>query len=83
MRALDTTPQAEEVQLTVFRNMGPEKRLEAAIALSRTCRKLLAEGVRKRHPEYDEDQVRMAVIRLSLPEDLFLVAYPGGKDILP
>lgn len=83
MPSLDTTPEADRVQLEVFRNMGPEKRLEVAIALSQTSRKLLAEGVRLRHPDYDEEQVRLAVIRLTLPEDLFLAAYPEGKDILP
>jgi hypothetical protein len=44
---------------------------------------ILREGVRRRHPEYDERQIRLAVIRLALPEDLFLEAYPEAKDILP
>ena len=83
MSPLDTTPQAEQVQLEIFRRMGPEKRLQAGIALSQTCRKLLAEGVRRRHPEYDEGEVRLAVIRLTLPEDLFLAAYPEERDIRP
>jgi hypothetical protein len=83
MSPLDTTPEAEQVQLEVFRRMGPEKRLQAGIALSRMCRELLAEGVRRRHPEYDERQVKLATIRLTLPEDLFSAAYPEGRDIQP
>ena len=63
--------------------MGPERRLQAGIALSRTCRELLKEGVRLRHPEYNERYIRLAVIRLTLPEDLFLAAYPEARDILP
>jgi len=47
MSPLDTTPEAEKVQLEIFRRMGPEKRLQAGIALSRMCRELLAEGVRR------------------------------------
>jgi hypothetical protein len=47
MRSLDTTPDAERIQLEVFRRIGPGKRLQAPIALSQTCRKLLIEGVRR------------------------------------
>jgi len=83
MRPLDTTPEAERIQLEIFRRMGPEKRLKAAIGLSRTCRELLIEGVHRRHPEYDQRQIRVAVIRLILPEKLFLEAYPEARDILP
>jgi hypothetical protein len=83
MSPLDTSPEAEKVQLEIFRRMGPEKRLQAGIALSRMYRELLAEGVRRRHPEYDERQVKLATIRLTLPEDLFSAAYPEGRDIQP
>jgi len=83
MRPLDTTPEAERVQLEVFRQMGPEKRLQTGVALSRTCRNLLTEGVRRRHPEYDEGQIRLAAIRLMLPEKLFLAAFPEARGILP
>jgi len=83
MRPLDTSADAEKVQIEIFRRMGPEKRLQAAAMLSQTCRGLVAAGIRRRHPEYDEEQVRLAVIRCLLPEDLFLRAYPGARDILP
>ena len=83
MRALDTTSHAEKVQLDIFRRMKPEKRLQAAIDLAQTSRKLLKEGVSTRHPEYNENQIRLAVIRLMLGEELFLTAYPNGKDLLP
>ena len=83
MRALDTISHAEKVQLDIFRRMTPEKRLQAAIDLAQTSRKLLKEGVSTRHPEYNEDQIRLAVIRLMLGEDLFLTAYPNAKDIVP
>jgi hypothetical protein len=83
MRSMDTTRQAEEAQLEIFRRMGPEKRLQAGIALSQLCRKLVAEGVRRRHPEYDEREIKLAAIQLTLPEDLFLAAYPEARDIRP
>ncbi|MGA2956493.1 MAG: hypothetical protein ABSF48_12330 [Thermodesulfobacteriota bacterium] len=83
MRPTDTTAEAEQMQLEIFRRMGPEKRLQAGIALSQLCRKLLAEGVRRRHPEFDEREIKLATIRLTLPEDLFLAAYPEARHIRP
>jgi hypothetical protein len=83
MKPLDTTPEAEKIQLDIFRRMGPERRLQAGLDLSRICRELLREGVRRRHPDYDERQTQLAVIRLTLPEELFSAAYPQARDILP
>jgi hypothetical protein len=83
MRPLDTNSEAEKVQIEIFRHMAPQKRLQSTALLSETCRILLAEGIRKRHPNYNEEQVRLAVIRCLLPENLFLQAYPNACHILP
>jgi hypothetical protein len=83
MRPFDTSPDAEKIQIEIFRRMEPEGRLQSAALLSETCRTLLAEGIRKRHPTYNEEQVRLALIRCLLQEDLFLRAYPGARDIMP
>ena len=83
MRPLDTSIEAEKVQIEVFRRMAPEQRLKTAIQLCQTSRKLLAEGVRKRHPDYNAQQIKFAVLRLLLPYKLFLAAYPEAKKILP
>jgi len=82
-RPLDTTPEAERVQIEIFRKMSPARRLQLAMELTRSMRKRLESGVRLRHPDYDDWQVKMAVIRLTLPEELFLSAYPHAKEILP
>lgn len=79
----DTSRDAAEAQWEIFSRMTPEKRLEQALQLSATCRDLLAEGVRQRFPEYDAQRIRLAVIRLILPADLFMAAYPGARDLLP
>jgi hypothetical protein len=82
-RPLDTSPEVERVQVEIFRKMTPARRLQLAIELTQTSRKLLALGVRRRHPEYNEEQIRLAVIRLTIPEKLFLAAYPHAKEIVP
>ncbi|MCG3157041.1 MAG: hypothetical protein DKINENOH_03672 [bacterium] len=82
-RPLDTSPEVERIQIECLRRKSPAERLQLAIELTRASRRLLAMGVRRRHPEYDDEQVRLAVIRLTLPEELFLAAYPQAKDLRP
>jgi hypothetical protein len=71
----DTAREAEKRQIEILRRMGAEGRLRAAIELTRTSRKLLWEGVRRRHPDYNERQIHLETIRLTLPEELFRAAY--------
>jgi hypothetical protein len=78
----DTTPEAAAVQLEIHRRMPPWRRLRNALEMGDLARSLSAAGVRSRHPEYTEEQVRLAVIRLSVGEELFHLAYPG-KDVQP
>ncbi len=73
----DTSEEAARVQLAVFRRMSPEKRLKLAFQMTADLRRRLAEGVRQRHPEYDAHQIQLAVIRLTLGEELFRTVYPG------
>jgi hypothetical protein len=73
----DTTPEAARFQFDVFRSMPPQRRLELALQMSTALRNVAAAGVRSRHPEYTEQQVRLAVARLTLGEKLFAQAYPG------
>jgi hypothetical protein len=74
----DTTPEAARVQFDVFRRMQPHRRLELAFQMSTTLRNVAASGVRSRHPDYSEEQVRLAVARLTLGEELFSRVYPGA-----
>jgi hypothetical protein len=78
----DTTLEAFHVQVAVLRRLDPSRRLELACQLSDYMREVSASGVRQRHPEYSEEQVRLAVIRLSLGENLFREVYPG-VDVRP
>jgi hypothetical protein len=73
----DTTEEAARVQWEVLRRLTPEKRLQQAFQMTADLQRRLADGVRQRHPEYDERQVRLAVIRLRLGDELFRAVYPG------
>ena len=73
----DTSLEASRVQYAAWKRMGEGRRSQAAMEMSDAVREIAAAGVRERHPEYSDDQVRLAVILLCLGEDLFRHAYPG------
>jgi hypothetical protein len=77
--AADTTPDAAWVQVKIYRRMSVEQRLQLTLGMSRSLGNIAAAGVRLRHPEYTEEQVKYAVIRLRLGEELFRKAFPGVK----
>jgi hypothetical protein len=79
----DTARDSEKKQVEIFRRMGSEGRLAAAVELTRISRRLLLEGVQRRHPDYDERQIHLETIRLTLPEKLFHAAYPEAGESLP
>lgn len=72
----DTTLEAARVQFSIFRKIGMEGRARMAIELSDGLRSIIESGVRQRHPDYDENLVRLAVLRIAIGEELFRQAYP-------
>lgn len=74
----DTTREAFMTQFGVYGRMTPVQRLQVAFKMSDFLRDIAAAGVRNRHPDYTEAQVRQAVIRQTLGDDLFRKAYPGA-----
>jgi len=83
MRALDTSQEAAAAQIEAYRRMTTEARLRVGLELTEMARQLLAAGIRKRHPDYGDDHVRLASIRLWLGRDLFRAAYPHEPEIEP
>ena len=73
----DTTPDAARVHLEIIRRLSPERRLELAFEMSNNLREVAVSGVRSRHPEYSDEQVRFAVARLMLGDELFRKVHPG------
>jgi hypothetical protein len=79
----DTSEEAMAAQLEVYRRMTPEARLQVALELTEMSRKLLADGIRARHPEYSDEQVRLAMIRVWLTPELYRQAYAGYPEFDP
>ena len=79
----DTLPAAESVRLAAIRRMTPGARLASAVEFSSIGRRLLEDGIRARHPEYDETRVRRASIRVWLTPPLYRAAYPDQEEVAP
>ena len=62
--------------------MSMEKRLGMLSEMIVNGRKMMEWGIRQRHPQYTDSEVRLAGIRLRLGEELFRKAYPG-QNVLP
>lgn len=75
----DTSPEALEVQVQAWRHMRPEQRLRLACEMSDSVRRVAAAGVKRRHPHYTHEQVRLAVIRMSLGDELYRACYPSRE----
>ena len=73
----DTSSEAYQVQCEVLRRMSPSQRLQQAFDLMDFAESIAAAGIRCRHPNYNAEQVRMALARMRLGNDLFRLAFPN------
>lgn len=60
----DTSPEAAAVQLELYRALGPSGRAQIAVDLSDAVRETALAGIRRRHPEYSDDEVSRAFLTL-------------------
>jgi hypothetical protein len=79
----DTSADADRVQLEAYRRMGGPARLDAAFRLIELARNASIGGIRARHPEYDEGQIRLAYARLVLGDELTRSAHPRHDLVDP
>ena len=75
----DTTLEAIRIRFSILRKIGFAGRANVAIELSDGLRATIQSGVRQRHPEYNDNMVRLAALRLAIGEQLFHQAYPDIK----
>lgn len=66
----DTSDEALAVQLECLRQMSPQERLRRACAWSGQVRRMAFDAIRRRHPEYSEDAVRLSFIELTYGKEL-------------
>jgi hypothetical protein len=78
----DTSHESFRVQIAAMKRLGLAGRVRLTLELCEGLRRTLQDGVRFRHPDYDERAVRLAATRLAIGDELFRLAYPG-VDVAP
>lgn len=73
----DTSPEAERMLIEGLRQAGPQRRIEMARAVSRAVRQLAWNGLRLRHPQADEPELRRRYAALALGEQAAARLFPG------
>jgi hypothetical protein len=66
----DTTPDAADVRLAIYRRMPPAQRCAIAARMSADARAVTLAGIRSRHADYDEEQLRLAEFRLLVGDEV-------------
>ena len=71
----DTTPRARSVQHEIYRRMGEAEKLRLVFETYRAGQRLAMTGIRMRHPEAADEEVRRRWARQHLGSELFDKAY--------
>jgi len=79
----DTSADAYWAQIERFRKMSPSQRVEIAGQLSEDLRAHAAAMIRKRHPEYSDVELKLALFRMVLGDKLFQQAWPTAPLLAP
>jgi hypothetical protein len=83
VRALDTSSDAHDAQLIVYKAMAPGERVRLAIEMSEQAVARSAAGIRARHPDYSNQDVGWASRRMRLGDQLFRAAWPDAPLVDP
>ena len=83
MHPRDTTLAAHRAQVEWYRRISPAERVALAATMSDEVRAVSRSGIQARHPEYSPEQVRLALLRLVLGDDLFRRALPDAPLFPP
>lgn len=66
----DTTPEAEAVQLEIYRRMPGRRKLELMEEANRRAREQALAGLRLRHPDASPEELFRRLMDLTLGEEL-------------
>jgi hypothetical protein len=83
MSPADTSPDAREAQIRIYRQMSPSRRVAIGVELAEMSRRLLRDGLRTRRPDLDERGLHLLTIRLWLGEALFQQVYGDRSEERP
>ena len=76
----DTAPEAEEVLIQLLRQAPPWRKMEMVGELHATVKFLATEGIRRRHPNATEKEVKRRLADILLGEELAQKAYGSWES---
>ena len=71
----DTDPEAERVQMEIYRQMPPWKKIQVVEDANRLSRALALAGLRSRYPDAGPEEIQRRFLGLWLGEDLASEVY--------
>ena len=72
----DTSEEVWRLQMAAIAGRSGAERMEEWVELNRAVARMEAEGIRSRHPDYDDHQVLLAAARLRYGDELVRAAWP-------
>ena len=79
----DTSPEVWRRQMDAIARRSVAERLEEWELLNEAMSRMEDDGIRRRHPDYDEHQVFLAAVRLRYGDALVLAAWPHEPLVAP
>lgn len=79
----DTSEAAFRAQMAVWERLGPEGRVALAGRISLSARQLARDGIRQRHPQYSDQQVHRALLRLLYGDEIVQKMWPLDALVAP
>ena len=80
---LDTTTAAHRAQIEAYRRMGGSGRAAVVFRLNDLARQVALAGIQARHPDYDDERLRLAYARLVLGDDITRSVWPQHDLVEP
>ena len=77
----DTSRQAEDMQIELWRGMSSISKIQAVSALTRSVLRLSLAGIRQRHPEATDLECKVRLARLILGPELAERVYPESAKL--
>ena len=77
----DTSRQAEDMQVDLWRGMSPLSKVQAVSALTRSVLQLALAGIRQRIPGATDSECKIRLARLTLGPELAGRVYPESSNL--
>jgi len=75
----DTTIDAAVKQFEILRKLDIQTRAQMTFQLSNNLHQIVEDGIRHRHPEFDDKQVKRELLRLMIGDSLFCQIFAKSK----